>query len=151
MKELRIKWQRLVSEGQTCPRCGSTGKELEKAISTLKRSLIPLGIEVVLVEAELSVEEFKKDPLQSNQIWLNDRPLEDWIGGKVGQSPCCDVCGQSGCRTVGVGESVYEAIPADLVIRAGLLAASQLIGTASDESCCESQAPKSPTSSCCPK
>lgn len=151
MKTLKIKWQRLVSDGQTCPRCGSTEEELKKAISALKQSLISLGIEVVLEKDELSVTEFKKDPLRSNQIWLNDRPLEDWIGGKVGQSSCCDVCGPSECRTVGVGGETYEAIPADLVIKAGLLAASQLVGTETNESCCESEAPKAPTASCCPK
>ena len=134
MKTLKIKWQRLVSDGQTCPRCGSTEEELERAISTLKQSLIPLGIKVVIEKDELSVAEFKKDPLQSNQIWLNGRLLEDWIGGKVGQSPCCDVCGPSECRTVGVGGELYEAIPADLVIKAGLLVASQLVGTETNES-----------------
>ena len=151
MKTLKIKWQRLVSEGQTCPRCGSTEEELEKAISTLKQSLITLGIEVVLEKDELSVAEFKKDPLQSNQIWLNDKPLEDWIGGKVNQSLCCDVCGPSECRTVGVGGEVYEIIPAELVIKAGLLAASQLISTETNEPCCEGETQKAPTTSCCPK
>jgi hypothetical protein len=151
MKNLTIKWQRLVSEGQTCPRCGSTEGELEKAISTLKQSLTPLGIEVVLKKDELSVAEFKKDPLKSNQIWLNDRPLEVWIGGNVSQSPCCDVCGQSKCRTVGVGGEVYEVIPADLIIKAGLLAASQLVSTETKEPCCGSEAQKAPSTSCCPK
>lgn len=147
MKTLKVKWQRLVSDGQTCPRCGSTEEELEKAISTLKQSLSPLGMEVVVEKEELSVSEFKKDPLRSNQIWLNDRPLEDWIGGKVGQSPCCDVCGPSECRTVGVGGEVYEAIPADLIIKAGLLAASQSAGAETNESCCDSEAHK--PSTCC--
>jgi len=151
MKTLKIKWQRLISDGQTCPRCGSTEEELEKAISTLKQSLTPLDIQVVLEKDRLSVAEFKRDPLKSNQIWLNGRVLEDWIGGKVGQSPCCDVCGPSECRTVGVGGEVYEAIPADLIIKAGLLAASQLVGTETNKSCCESEAPKAPATSYCPK
>ena len=151
VKTLRVKWQRLVSDGQTCPRCGSTEEELEKAICTLKRSLAPLGIEVVLEKEQLSVSEFKKDPLQSNQIWLNDRPLEDWIGGKVGQSPCCDVCGPSECRTVGVEGETYEAIPADLVIKAGLIAASESVGTEMNESCCGSEDQKGPTTCCCSK
>ncbi len=151
VKNLTIKWQRLVSEGQTCPRCGSTEGELEKAISTLKQSLTPLGIEVVLEKNELSVAEFKKDPLKSNQIWLNDRPLEDLIGGNVSKSPCCDVCGQSECRTVGVGGEVYEVIPADVIIKAGLLAASQLVSTETNVPCCGNETPKAPTTSCCPK
>ncbi len=90
MKVLKIKWQRLISDGQTCPRCGSTEAELKKAISALKQSLASLGIQVVLEMGEVSVAEFKKNHLQSNQIWLNDRLLEDWIGGKAGQSQCCD-------------------------------------------------------------
>lgn len=151
MKTLKIRWQRLISDGQTCPRCGSTEEELKKAISTLKQSLAPLGVEVVLEKVELSVTEFKKDPLRSNQIWLNDRQLEDWIGGETGQSPCCEVCGPSECRTVGVGEEVYETIPADLIIKAGLLAASQLVGAEPTESCCGNKALKTPTTSCCPK
>lgn len=133
---LKIRWQRLISEGETCPRCGSTEKEVEKAISTLTQSLAPLGIEVVLEKQELSVAEFKKDPSQSNRIWLNNRLLEDWIGGEVGHSPCCDVCGPSECRTVEVKGQVYEVIPANLIIWAGLTAASQLIIPKDDESCC---------------
>ena len=90
---LKIKWQRLIFEGETCPGCGSTDKELDKAVSTLRQSLAQLGIEIVLEKEELPVSKFKIDPLQSNQIWINDRLLENWIDGGVGQSPCCDVCG----------------------------------------------------------
>lgn len=137
MKTLKIKWQRLVSNDQTCPRCRSTEGELEKAIFALKQSLTPLGIEVILEKDELSVAEFKKDPMKSNQIWLNGRLLEDWIGGKVGQSPCCDVCGPSECRTVEVEGKIYETIPADLIIKAGLLAASHLVVRKTKKSCCQ--------------
>jgi hypothetical protein len=128
MKTLKFKWQRLVFEGQTCPRCGSTEEELEKAIAAIKQSLNPLGIDVALEKTELSVELFKKDTLQSNMIWINDRLLEDWIGGATGQSQCCDVCGPNDCRTVSVGTEVFEVVPAELVIKAGLLAAAQLLG-----------------------
>jgi len=124
---LKIKWQRLVSDGQTCLRCSSTEEEIEKAVSVLRQSLTPLGIEVVLEKSELTVREFERNPLESNKIWINDRLLEDWIGGAVGQSPCCDVCGPSECRTVKVEGEIYETIPADLIIKAGLLAASELI------------------------
>jgi hypothetical protein len=148
MKTLRIKWQRLVSEGETCARCGSTEYELEKAVSTLGQSLAPLGIEVVLEKDELSVAEFKQDPLKSNQIWLDERLLENWIGGEVGQSPCCDVCGPSECRTVGQGGEVYESIPADLIVRAGLLAASQLVSAQQNESCCGGETSKK-SGGCC--
>lgn len=149
-KTLAIKWQRLVSEGQTCPRCGSTEEELEQAVSALGPSLAPLGIGIILEKGLLTEAEFQKDPLQSNRIWFNDRPLEDWIGGEVGQSPCCDACGPEECRTVGVGGQVYEAIPADLIIRVGLLAASQLVGPGAGQSCCQGEGPGASGGGCCP-
>ena len=31
MKVLKVEWHRLVADGQTCLRCGDTGKEVEKA------------------------------------------------------------------------------------------------------------------------
>lgn len=133
---LKIRWKRLVSNEETCPRCGSTEEELGKAVSILKQSPAPLGIEVVLEKEELSVAEFKKEPLQSNQIWINNRLLEDWIEGRVGQSPCCDVCGPHDCRTVEVEGHTYEVIPAELIIKAGLSAASQLVIPRISKSCC---------------
>ena len=119
---LKIKWKRLVSKGETCPRCGSTEEELRKAVSTLKQSLAPLGMRVLLEKEELSVTKFKKDPLQSDRIWIGDHLLEEWIGGIVGRSPCCDVCGPHDCRTVEVEGQTYETVPAEIIIKAGLLA-----------------------------
>ena len=77
MKTLKIRWQRLVSKGETCPRCGATGKEMEKALQTLEQSLAPLGIKVALEKQELNPAEFQKDPLQSNRIWIEGRSLEE--------------------------------------------------------------------------
>lgn len=151
MKTLKIKWQRLISDGKTCPRCGSTEGELEKAVSTLKQTLSPLGVKVVLEKREVTRAEFKKDPLMSNQIWINDRLLEDWIGGTTGQSPCCDVCGTAECKTVGVSGETYETIPSDLVVKAALLAAAELVGKEKNSPCCGSRKPEKPAKGCCPK
>ncbi|MFH0764642.1 MAG: DUF2703 domain-containing protein [Candidatus Omnitrophota bacterium] len=150
MKTLTIKWQRLLSEGETCPRCGLTEKEVDKAVSMLIKSLAPLRIEVKLEKAELSVAEFKENPLQSNRIWIGKRPLEDWIEGKVDKSPCCDVCGPSECRTLEVKGKVYESIPADVIVQAGFLAAAEIMKEPAGTSCREPK--KSPQGkSCCPK
>ncbi|MCX7705688.1 MAG: DUF2703 domain-containing protein [bacterium] len=136
MKTLRIKWERLIMNGQTCPRCKSTEKELKRAISTLKQSLKPLGVKLIVEKDELSAEEFKKNPLRSNQIWINGKLLEDWIDGKTGQTPCCDVCGPSECRTIEVNGEIYEEIPADLIIKAALIATAQIM-TEKKSSCCK--------------
>jgi len=128
MLKLTIKWQRLVDEAQrTCPRCSETEEELEKAFLKLKEALQPLGIEVVFVKEELRMEDFKKDPLESNRIWIAEKGIEEWLGARTGQSQCCDLCGDSECRTVEIRDNIYETIPSSLIIKAGLIAASKLL------------------------
>lgn len=127
MKTLTIRWQRLVNEsGQTCTRCEETGNTVKTAFDKLKKALAVLDIEVELEKETLSFLIFTKDPLQSNRVWIGGRPLEEWIGATVGKSQCCDVCGDSECRTISTGQSTFDAIPEDLIIRAGLLAAAEL-------------------------
>jgi hypothetical protein len=148
MKTLTIAWQRLLADGQTCPRCGSTENEVEKAVALLTQSLAPLGVAVVLEKSELSNEQFAQAPLQSNAIRIDGKLLEEWVGGKTGQSPCCDVCGPNDCRTVAVGSEVFEVIPTELIVKAGLLAAAQLFGR---EECDCYPAAVWPSGGCCPK
>jgi hypothetical protein len=135
MKTLTITWQRLLmdEDGRTCVRCGSTEKELERAAETLKQSLAPLGIEVVLLKKALDAEAFARDALESNRIWIGGKPLEEWLGADVGRSVCCDVCGNAECRTVEMRQERHETVPADLVVRAGLVAASGMIAAGSEE------------------
>lgn len=149
MHKLNIKWLRLVTDGKTCPRCRSTEEGLEEAVSALTRSLTPLGIQVILEKDELSLKEFHEDPLRSNQIWINGRLLEDWIGGTAGQSQCCDVCGDNECKTIVVGKDIYEVIPPDMIIRAGLLAASELVDTRAIGVCCGDSSSEKSERKCC--
>ncbi len=122
---LVITWQRLISEGSTCPRCGSTEDELNKAILQLKEKLDLQGIEVIIEKIEMTIEEFKKNSIESNRILFNGRSLEDAIGAKTGHSKCCDVCGDEECRTVEIKEKTYETIPAKMIVKAGLKAVSE--------------------------
>ncbi len=120
-----LRWQRLVDQrGETCDRCGNTQKEVRLATKTLSRSLAPLGLLLAVEEGTLSPEEFAKAPAESNRIWINDRPLEDWLGAKVGMSRCSGCCSVAGkqvqCRKITVDEKTYETIPAVLIVRAGL-------------------------------
>jgi len=137
---LNIVWERLVEGGETCPRCGTTGDEVNKAAEQLSVALGALGIAVTLEEKELTLAEFKADPSRSNRVWLNGRLLEDWLGGASGASPCCSVCGDEECRTVDVAGATYEAIPAELIVKAGLLAAAALPAAPADTT----------TGPCCP-
>jgi hypothetical protein len=144
MKILTIKWQRLVHGGETCSRCGETGEEVQKAVDALTSRLSPFGLRVILETAELDMAAWQADPDQSNRIWLADRPLEEWLEGKVGHSPCCGVCGDEECRTLELEGRTYETIPAALIVQAGIMAASQLVTGPGSCGCC------GPTGTCRP-
>ncbi len=128
MKSLPITWKRLVnSKGETCVRCGATYQEMQRAMSKLKQALNPLEIEPTLEVETLDETSFKANPSESNRIWIAGKPMEEWLGASTGSSRCCSVCGDSPCRTVQVGGTTYETIPERLLIRAALLASSQLL------------------------
>jgi hypothetical protein len=154
---LKIQWQRLLDvDGNTCDRCSSTHKEISKGVHSLRSSLQPLGINVILEEKSLSSKECAIDVSESNRIWLADRSLEEWLGAEVGQSlcgSCCSVLGKNvECRTVSYGGETYEVIPAELIVKAGLLAASQIMRAPSPEACCPSHgSQESSKEGCCPK
>jgi hypothetical protein len=155
-KVLKITWQRLVDEkGRTCQRCGSTEKELQKALRSLKKSFAPLGIKLISEKKALDPATCAKDISQSNRIWIGERTLEEWLGAKVGKSPCGFCCAEFGdqveCRTVEVEEQVYETIPAVLIVKAGLLAAADLHEEPSAKPCRPgNSSAKISISSCCP-
>jgi hypothetical protein len=110
-RTLPIHWQRLVSpEGQTCPRCASTGDEVKRAVKILEQALPPLGIQPELQITQIDTSTFRANPAESNRITIADRTVEDWLGGRTGGSRCCSVCGDSNCRTVEVaGGSPHES------------------------------------------
>lgn len=141
MKTMHILWQRLVDEGgQTCDRCGTTEKALDEAVEKLMRSLKALDIEIVYEKQALSLSTFLNNPLQSNRIWIAGSPIEKWLSATPGQSKCCSVCGDSDCRTMTVDGITYEAIPTELIVKAGLIAAAQLLHRESSDSCCSTTA-----------
>ena len=128
MKELPIVWQRLVSDdGRTCDRCGATRTELTSAVTLLRRSLSPLDIEPMLEQREIDDATFRSDPSLSNRILIAGKPIEEWLHADVGRSRCCSVCGDAECRTVELGDTTFETIPEQLIVRAGLIAAAQLL------------------------
>lgn len=152
MKSLEILWQRLVDErGQTCDRCGTTETAVEEAVQKLKHSLKELGIDVVLEKKTVSPSTFRKDPRESNRIWIAGVPIEKWLSAKSSQSKCSSACGDSECRTITVDGKTYEAIPSVLIVKVGLLAGAQLLQGEPRGSCCPPPAvsPKK-SSGCCP-
>jgi hypothetical protein len=133
-KTLVIQWQRLTeSSGDTCGRCGNTERSIDEAHRLLTASLRPLGIRVSVLKARLAPELFGLDPSQSNRIWIADQPLEEIIGAQTGASRCSGCCGDSDCRTTVVDGRAYETIPPELIVRAGLKVAANMIQPASSQ------------------
>ncbi len=127
---LQVRWQRVVdAKGQTCDRCGLTEKAAEDGVKKLRRSLKAVGIEVVLEKVAVSSAEFSKDPLESNRMWIADKPIEEWLGATIGKSPCSGPCGVAECRTITVDGRTYTAIPSELIVKAGLLAGAQVVSS----------------------
>lgn len=128
-RSLPIVWQRLVNAGgQTCKRCEATSEGLKRAVEKLEAALNPLDIEPIVEIRALDSNAFKTDPSASNRIWIAGKPIEEWLNAQVSSSRCCRVCGNAKCRTLELGDAVFESIPSDLILKAALLAAAQLVG-----------------------
>ena len=137
MKPLRILWQRVVdADGATCPRCQRTLAAIERAMPELREALQPLGFEPVLESRAIDLATFQGATAESNRIWIEGRALEDWLGARVGHSPCCATCGDAECRTLEVGGASFDAIPAEFILRAALMAAAQAGGSPATASAC---------------
>lgn len=151
VQTMEIVWQRLVDEsGETCVRCGTTEASVDEAARKLYRSLRSLGINVVLKKKTLSPSAFEKEPLESNRIWIAGVPIEQWLSATTGQSQCSSACGSADCRTVTIDGNTYEAISADMIIKAGLLASAQLFHVEPGGSCSTSPDSTQQKSGCCP-
>ena len=126
-RTLPIVWQRLITNGETCPRCAGTASEVERAVTQLAEVLRPLEIEPTLETRELDEAAFEAAPDESNRIFVAGRPLEAWIGATQGASECCSVCGTNQCRTVELDGKSFETVPASLIVKAGLAAAVEML------------------------
>ena len=92
----------------------------------------------MLTVRELDETTFRVAPGESNRIWIGGKPLEAWLGAQSGSSKCCSVCGDAECRTTELGGTVYEEVPERLIVQAGLMAASRMVGDAgSVGGCCQ--------------
>ncbi len=127
LKPLPIVWRRLLKDGETCERCGSTHREILAALDQLEPALQPLGIQPVLQTLVLDEPSFRADSSASNRIWIGGRSIDEWLGARAGSSPCCSVCGDLPCRTLEMGGHSFEAVPRNLVIKAALIAAAGMI------------------------
>ncbi len=119
MKELRIEWRHLESEGATCERCGDTGAALREALHGLREELRAKGVEICFAETKLRLDRIG----ESNLILVDDVPLEQWLSGATAPENACCSCteilgAETCCRTVEIEGVTHEAVPAELIRQA---------------------------------
>ncbi len=121
MKNLKIEWQHLDVEGQTCVRCSDTGQTLAEVVEELQEKLQPMGIKVEYVETKLDDKQIP----QSNVILFNGVPIEEVLDIKVSQNfceSCTSLLGkETYCRTVEFEGTVCEDIPAKAIRQAAYM------------------------------
>ncbi len=82
---------------------------------------------------------FRAAPAESNRIWIGGKPMEEWLGAQAGNSPGSKVCDDLPCRAIELHGQTCEASPEDLIVKAAIIAASQLIApgatTSASSSC----------------
>ncbi|MDO9630295.1 MAG: DUF2703 domain-containing protein [Humidesulfovibrio sp.] len=125
-KILDILWQRVTVGAETCERCGDTGASVRRAAEVLRDELAALDIAVVLTEKALPPFAV----VESNRVFYNGESLEDLVGAQVGANhcqSCCELLGShTDCRTLIVDGREFEALPEELLLRAGRMAADKL-------------------------
>jgi hypothetical protein len=130
VQSLSIEWQRMVDEdGNACCGSQSTRQALQDACARLTEALAADSIEVVFKETMFSPQECVDAPERANRILVAGLPVEHWLKAEAGTSPCQGFCKQAlgdegSCRTLIYQGQTYEVIPADLIVRAGLVATS---------------------------
>jgi hypothetical protein len=102
--------------------------ELEKALTKLRELLHPNGVRVILDKTEIDSKEFKRNPLDSNRIFISGRPMEFYPNARVGESPCCDIRIPHSYRTIEVDGKKYEVPISELIGKAALNAIKETSG-----------------------
>jgi SAM-dependent methyltransferase len=123
LNTLHIEWKHYEKNGVTCTRCGDTGQTLNQAIQNLHEELARRNITLTFSETILS----EQDIPESNSIFFNGAPLEALIPGAKTSENHCRSCSEltgrhTQCRTVEVGDALYEAVPETLIRQAAFRA-----------------------------
>ncbi len=137
-RKLVIRWQHAVCQNDNpCERCINTPLEIQQAFDDLKSSLTGLGITVTMEE--------KKIKHHDDRLFINDRDVIDLLKGERVKTACANCFDENGnprtCTSLKLGEDIFEVIPAELIIKAGLMSASELITAPPEPPCGEKKTP----------
>ncbi len=122
-----LEWQPPASEVcRQCQQCGVGDQEVQRAFLMLKERLAEKGFDIQVVEKKGAA------PLPNTcGMKVCDVPLEVWLDARTEATPCqgaADKGDPDGMRrTIRVGNQGFATVPADLMVRAGLMAADHMI------------------------
>ena len=112
MSKLIIEWKHYDKKGETCTRCNSTGENIKETIAELK------GVQIDYVETMLDA----KDMAQSNSVLINGVLIEEILGLRASHNHCgscsCLAGTDTDCKTVEDKDTIYEAIPKEILLAA---------------------------------
>jgi hypothetical protein len=137
-RTLVIRWQHAVCKNENpCERCVNTPLEIQQAYENLRESLAGLGIIVTMEE--------KKIKQHDDHIYINDHDIIDLLKGERTKTECANCFDEKGnprtCNSLKLGDKTFEVIPAELIMKAGLMAASELITATPEPPCGEKKTP----------
>jgi hypothetical protein len=122
-KTLIIRWEYTPCQSENpCERCATEPQEIKYAVEKLHAALQQLDIKVVFDKLT--------DDVDNERLIINGMPLEELVNATLVKRQCGSCPGTDGeektYSALELNGIVYEIIPADLIIQAGLRAASDL-------------------------
>ncbi|MCD6490589.1 MAG: DUF2703 domain-containing protein [Thermodesulfobacterium sp.] len=119
MKIIKITWKGLIGKnGEICESCRKTYLNIESALIKLEPVISNLGMRVVFEKKDLSEENFGKDFISSNRVFIDGEPIEDILNLKVGKIAYCKVCKNLECRTIIDMDKETNEIPEKYILAA---------------------------------
>ena len=122
-RTVRVEFEYLVVDGDTCDRCGDTRQSVRAAVDDAAGPLSRAGVTLEFAERHLGADRLE----DSNRVLVNGRAAESWLGGTEVMTECAscsdlvgaDVC----CREIEIGGVRTAAIDRDVIFDAIMAAA----------------------------
>lgn len=119
-RRVSIEAHRIMLDDHACDRCGESVSSALTVARQLEMELAAYNIVVDYVE--IAVE--PSAHAQSNRVFVNGRPVEEWVGGETIWTTCpscTDIFGEVACcAAIRVGDAMYDSVPPDMIRRAAL-------------------------------
>lgn len=113
-----VEVERVVVDGATCDRCGSTWDAARAAVTAVAGELAGLGVAVDLQDRPLTADRVA----DSNRVLVNGRSVEEWLGATVVENECAscsDLLGEpTCCRAYEFDGVLTESLSAEHIAQA---------------------------------